>query len=462
MRVRNALLAVAVATLTFGFATAAYAQGHTAYVVEDLGTLGGNYLVGLAVNANGDIAGYAQLADGSYHAFRWTAAGGLEDLGANGGTSSQAAAINQAGDVAGVYIDQYGWPHGFIAPRGGTMREVSTPTHTVHRVNGLTDDGRFTGMLWVVPLSAQYHAFRTRVDGTFEDFGGQFTSVGMSLNSAGDVTGYDSHDGLGENTARAFRFTDAAGLVDLGTLGGVRSKGLSINSSGVVVGWSEVADPNIFARAFRSRPGLPMEDLGTLGGRFAAATGVNDAGVVAGYAESLSGWAPFLFTDADGMMDLRRRVPWVPGRALDAANAIGNGGHVVVGYYTPTWGYGTLRLTPVQDYDPPVVTAVPDRDVLTPPDGKMVWVHVNVQATDNFDTAPTCGIVSIRNSEAPAVGPDPDVQMLDGFNVSLRATRLGDGPGRTYAIVVQCTDFAGNASTAEALVRVPHDAAKFE
>jgi hypothetical protein len=140
-------------------------------------------------------------------------------------------------------------------------------------------------------------------------------------------------------------------------------------------------------------------------------------------------------------------------RALPPGPRIGNGGHVVVGYYTPTWRYGRLRLTLVQHCDPPMVTAVPDRDVLTPPDGKMVWVHVNVQATDNFDTVSTCGIVSIRNSEAPAVGPDPDVQMLDGFNVSLRATRLGDGPGRTYAVVVQCTDFGGNASTRSTRMR---------
>jgi len=458
MLARHNFVAIAIAATICGSVTSASAQGHTAYVVNDLGTLGGRFLVGLAVNANGDVAGYGELADGSYHAFRWTATGGLEDLGANGGLSSQAANINNNGDVVGVYIDQYGWPHGFIAPRGGVMRDVSTPAHTVHRVNAITDDGRFTGMLFVPQTSAQYHAFRTRVDGTFEDFGGEFTSVGLALNGAGEVTGFDSHDRFGASTARAFRFSDAAGLVDLGTLGGARSHGLSINNAGVVVGWSEVADPNIFSRAFRARPGLPMEDLGTLGGRFAGATSVNDAGVVAGYADSWNGWAPFLFTDADGMLDLRRRIPYVEGHALDSAHAIGNGGHVVVGYSNGMNSYGTLRLTPVQDYEPPVVTAVPDRDLLTPPDGKMVPVSVDVKATDNFDTAPTCRIASIRNSEAPAVGPDPDVQVLNEFTVNLRATRLGGGPGRTYTLVAQCTDFAGNAASVEALVRVPHDA----
>jgi probable HAF family extracellular repeat protein len=275
MRARHTTV-FGIAALLCASATRVWAQAHTAYVVQDLGTLGGAHTVGVAVNANGDVAGYGQLADGSWHAFRWTARGGLEDLGANGGLSSQAAAINTAGDVAGVFIDPNGWPHGFIAPRDGTMRDVSTATFRVHRVNALTDDGRFTGMLFVPETSAQYHAFRTRVDGSVKDFGGAYTSIGIAMNEAGDVTGYEAHDAYGSNLARAFRFSDAGGKVDLGTLGGVRSHGLSLNNAGVVVGWSEVADPAVYSRAFRARPGYPMEDLGVLSGSIAGATAVND------------------------------------------------------------------------------------------------------------------------------------------------------------------------------------------
>ena len=456
MRARYTTVILAIASVLCGSITRASAQAHTAYVVHDLGTLGGRYLVGLAVNANGDVAGHGELADGSYHAFRWTLQGGLEDLGANGGRSSQASSINQAGDVAGVYIDQDGWPHGFIAPRGGVMRDVSTATFNVHRLNALTDDGRFTGMLFVPATPAQYHAFRTRVDGSFEDFGGQFTSVGLAMNHAGDVTGYEAHDANGGNLARAFRFSDAGGKVDLGTLGGPRSHGLSINNAGVVVGWSEMPDAAIYSRAFRARPGYPMEDLGALYGFVSGATGVNDAGIVVGWSQSSSGFSPFLFSDADGMVDLRRWIPLVPGQAPDAAQAIGNRGHIVVGYYSAT-GYGTVRLTPVPDYEPPSVSATPDRDVLSPPDGKMITVSVNVQATDNYDSAPTCGIVRIKNSEGPATGVDPDVQQLNDFVVNLRATRLGTGDGRTYTLVVRCTDVAGNSATVETPVRVLHD-----
>ena len=460
MSVRYTLVAIGIAALTGGSVNPASAQAHTAYVVEDLGSFGGRYLVGLAINDMGDIAGYGELRDGSFHAFRWTVTGGLEDLGANGGFSSQAAGINHDGDVVGVYIDQYFQPHGFIAPRAGAMRDASTAAHLIWRVNGITDDGRIAGMLFAPNTMAQVHAFRTLADGTLEDLGSEFSSESFALNAGGDVTGFEAHDPNGANTARAFRFSDAAGKSDLATLGGTRSTGLSINSSGVIVGWSEVADANIYSRAFRGRPGFPMEDLGTLGGRFAGAESVNDAGVVAGWSESSSGIAPFLFTDADGMLDIRRRIPAVMGlgRGLDSAHAIGNGGHVVVGYYTAN-GYGTLRLSPVPDYEPPAVTATPDHDVLTPPDGKMIPVYVTVEASDNFDAEPTCGIVSVRNTEASASGVDPDVQMINPFTVNLRATRLGNGNGRTYTLAVRCTDFAGNATTVETLVRVPHDSA---
>jgi hypothetical protein len=39
----------------------------------------------------------------------------------------------------------------------------------------------------------------------------------------------------------------------------------------------------------------------------------------------------------------------------------------------------------------------------------------------------------------------------------VRATRLGTSTGRTYTLAVRCTDYAGNATVVEALVRVPHD-----
>jgi probable HAF family extracellular repeat protein len=91
---RQFAIAAIVINLLLVIAAAAAAQTPLAYRVEDIGTLGGSDTVGLAINSHGEIAGYARLADGSYHAVRWTEAGGLEDLGTNGGWTSQAIAIN--------------------------------------------------------------------------------------------------------------------------------------------------------------------------------------------------------------------------------------------------------------------------------------------------------------------------------------------------------------------------------
>ena len=167
-------------------------------------------LVGLAINANGEIAVYGYLTDGTIRAFRWTESGGLQNLGANGGWLSQAIAINDNGDVAGVYLDQFNNPHGFIAPREGTMRDLRTPERQIVGVNSITNDGRIAGQMFSFVPSFQMHAFRTLSDGTLQDLGdGTRASVAWRMNDAGQVTGYEALDVTG-NSQSAFRFSDEA------------------------------------------------------------------------------------------------------------------------------------------------------------------------------------------------------------------------------------------------------------
>jgi hypothetical protein len=133
--------------------------------------------------------------------------------------------------VVGVYNDWSNNPHGFIVPRGGVMQDLRTPERPIVRVDSITNDGRMTGMLFTFTPSFQVHAFRTLADGTLQDLGDTvYASVGSHVNESGEVTGYEATTTDG-NVQSAFRCSDAAGTVHLGTLGGARSSGLSINSS---------------------------------------------------------------------------------------------------------------------------------------------------------------------------------------------------------------------------------------
>lgn len=83
------------------------------------------------------------------------------------------------------------------------------------------------------------------------------------MNSADDVTGWGWRDLNMILPPRAFRYSNAHGYVDLGTLGGSNSYGYGINDDGIVVGTSEVI-PGRAGHAFRAMPSLAMEDLGAL------------------------------------------------------------------------------------------------------------------------------------------------------------------------------------------------------
>src|SRR5918995_3705587 len=67
---------VAVGALAVG------AQASQGFTIVDLGTLGGSYSDGVAINPSGQVVGSSYTAAGSQHAFSWTQAGGVGELGA--------------------------------------------------------------------------------------------------------------------------------------------------------------------------------------------------------------------------------------------------------------------------------------------------------------------------------------------------------------------------------------------
>lgn len=106
-------------------------------------------------------------------------------------------------------------------------------------------------------------------------------------------------------------------------------------------------------------------------------------------------------------------------------------------------------------------------DCLWPPDHSLrlfrFGEEILVDASDACDPSPSVRIVEVRSDQPEDATGDgstaPDVLFGDTA-FCLRGERRGDSPSnrpRTYTVVLQATDAAGNVTTREVEIRVPHD-----
>ncbi len=109
----------------------------------------------------------------------------------------------------------------------------------------------------------------------------------------------------------------------------------------------------------------------------------------------------------------------------------------------------------------PELTIALSRDVLWPPNHKLVEVCAEVSAVDNCDADPVIELVSVTSNEPDNGTGDGDttgdIEILAGNCFKLRSERAGNGDGRKYTITYKATDASGNETLAEACVIVPHD-----
>jgi probable HAF family extracellular repeat protein len=169
--------------------------------------------------------------------------------------------------------------------------------------------------------------------------GGSF-SVANGVNADGSVVVGSAIDGAVPQLpfpyaprTRAFRWTQASGMVSLGTLnGGSSSSASGVNANGLVVVGS-ADDAALQSRAFRWTPATGMVNLGTLnGGRYCYASAVNaDGSVIVGSAADGAAQnqsRAFRWTQASGMANLGT----LNGGSYSFASAVNATGSVVVGY----------------------------------------------------------------------------------------------------------------------------------
>ena len=120
----------------------------------------------------------------------------------------------------------------------------------------------------------------------------------------------------------------------------------------------------------------------------------------------------------------------------------------------------TAKTLVVQlDKTPPSLSGMPAAGcAIWPPNNKLVIV-ATVVAQDGLSglTSFNTGVASSEPARQGQVDTVTTGTGLDPRIISVRATRLGNGPGRTYTLSASAADRAGNVTTAVATCVVPHD-----
>ncbi len=177
--------------------------------------------------------------------------------------------------------------------------DLGTLGGTVSFALDVNDRGWVTGTSRYTTAHSRLHAFYWE-PGRMVDLGylpGVEFSRGYAINNAGVVVGESDND-----ASKAFAWTEATGLFNLGTLGGPTAVAHDLNDAGIVVGASS---DGTTVRPFKRLPDGTFVDLGTVRGTpdsFGRAWAINRAGAIAGVSRNA--------TDSTSQATL-----WVPGEA---------------------------------------------------------------------------------------------------------------------------------------------------
>ena len=129
-----------------GASSTVYAQSVPAcpqISIIDLGTLGGTFSSGVAINERGQVVGASETASGEIHAFLWHQ-GVMTDLGTLGGITSEVRAINERGQVVGSSETVSGNLHGFLWHQG-VMTDLGTLGGTISQAFTINERGQVVG-----------------------------------------------------------------------------------------------------------------------------------------------------------------------------------------------------------------------------------------------------------------------------------------------------------------------------
>jgi len=224
----------------------------------DLGTLGGNYSWGTAVNSSGQVVGVSSISSGDHRAFLYSG-GTMINLGTLGGGGSSAEGISASGVVVGYSSTSSGDFHAF-SYSSGTMTDLGTLGGAYSFAYAIDDNGGIAG---TSTLSTGEERAFLYTGGTMQNLGtlsGDYGSGALGINNSGEVVGYSYY---GSASERAFIYSGGT-MYDLNDLAssymsdGVTTPGFvrlayahAINDWGCIAGYGDYFDGNtITTQAF--------------------------------------------------------------------------------------------------------------------------------------------------------------------------------------------------------------------
>jgi probable HAF family extracellular repeat protein len=255
--------------------------------MTDLGNLGEGTTYGLAINNNGQITGYSysskefqvtcppqrygqpkQCFEHEYHAFLWST-GTMTDLGTLGGHFSKGVAINLSGEIVGSADRSTGFSDSFLWT-GTKMTDIGS-----WNAEGINDAGQIVGGCQQACIDTNGKFTQLPNPSGLDCNGGQ-------INNNGDVTG-GCTDSTSNATSKQYVVLWHNGTpTDLGNLGGpqIRTTALNNSSPAQVTGFGQ--DSTDANHAFLWSNGT-MTDIGAA---FYPdelyPTAINDQGVIVG------------------------------------------------------------------------------------------------------------------------------------------------------------------------------------
>jgi MYXO-CTERM domain-containing protein len=233
------------------------------------------------INESGTAVGQVSYHNGPTRAAVFSN-GSVQILGTLGGTYSSGNAINASGQVAGISSTASGDQHGFVTRADGSLVDIDTLGGAAGSdANAINDLGVVTGYIGIDAQSDAYRAY-IYANGSLQTLGtlGGNYSQGYAINNAGMVAGYAYL--AGDEVSHAFLYANGL-MLDIGGFGGNDSYATGINEAGSVVGTANNSSYDY--RAFLYSDGK-FQDLNnlidsSLGWTLVSAFDINDRGQIA-------------------------------------------------------------------------------------------------------------------------------------------------------------------------------------